>query len=80
MLSLQNFPESARREHIFPELKYGSLFSVSQLFDQGCTFNFTADQVSVTLDKKHILTGPRDNNTGIWTFPLANTFLTQPNT
>ena len=78
MLSLQNLPESARREHIYPELKSGALLSVSQLFNQGCTVNFTADQVRVTIDKQTILTGPREKITGLWTFPLANPLLTQP--
>ena len=52
MLSLQNLPEAARHEHIFLKLKSGSLLSVSKLFDKGCTVNFTADQVSVNLDKQ----------------------------
>ena len=34
MLSLQNFPEAERREHIFLELKYRSLLPAIQLFDQ----------------------------------------------
>ena len=78
MLSLQNLPEAARCEHIFPELKSGALLSVRQLFDQGCTVNFTADQVSVTLDKQTILAGPRENNMGLWAVPLENPLPTQP--
>ena len=80
MLSLQNLPEAARHEHIFLKLKSGSLLSVSKLFDKGCTVNFTADQVSVNLDKQTILTGPHDNNTGLWRFPLVNPSPTKPKT
>ena len=63
MLSLLNLPKAARREHIFPEQESGSLRSVSQIFDQGCTVNFKADQVSFTIYKQTILTGPSENNT-----------------
>ena len=78
ILSLQNLPEAARREHIYTKLKPRFLISVIQLFNQGCTVNFTSDQVSVNLDKQTILTGPNDNNMGLWTVPLANPSPTQP--
>ena len=78
MLSLQNLIESARREHIFTELKSRSLLYMSQIIDQICTVNFTADQVSITLDKQTILTGPRDRSTCLCTVPLFNPPLTQP--
>ena len=78
MLCLQKLPEAARYEHIFTKLKSGALLYVIQRFDQGCTFNFTSYQVSVTLNKQTILTGPCDNNTGLWTVPLANPSPTQP--
>ena len=78
MLSLQNLPAAARCEQIFPRLKSGSLLSMSQLFDQGYTVNFTVDQVSVTLDKQTIFTGPCDNNTGLWIVQLANSSPNQP--
>ena len=77
MLSLQNLSESARLEHIFPELKVVDPLCVSQIFDQGCTVNFTSYQVSVTLEKQTTLKCPRENSTGLWTFPMTNTSLTQ---
>ena len=77
MLSLQNLPDAAHREHIFPELKSRALLSVSQLSYHGRTVNFTSDQVSINLDKQTILTCPRYNNMGLWTVPLTNPYPTQ---
>ena len=77
MLCLQKLPEAARYEHIFTKLKSGALLYVIQRFDQGCMFNFTSYQVSVTLEKQTTLKCPRENSTGLWTFPMANTSLTQ---
>ena len=77
MLYLLNSPELAHHVQICTIIKSGSLLSMSQLCDQGFKLNFTVDQVSVTLDNQTILTGPRNNITGLWIVPLVNQFLTQ---
>jgi hypothetical protein len=46
-LNLPDLPISACLCHIFPSLTTGSLLSIGQLCDHGCTANFTATQLHI---------------------------------
>jgi hypothetical protein len=70
-LDLPNLPLAARRVHIVPALKSASLLSMGQLCDAGCTVTFDATSVTVFLDKKQILCGGRNRETGLWHLSLV---------
>jgi hypothetical protein len=50
-------PLGARQVHIFPGLKSGSLISIGQLCDHGCTATFNTTQVQIFYQDKVIMTG-----------------------
>ena len=65
-LDLPHLPLAARQCHLFPDLTSGSLISVGQLCDHGCTATFSADSVSVDLHGRAVLHGHRTPATGLW--------------
>ena len=71
MLDLPHLPPSARIAHIFPALASGSLLSIGQLCDHGCTATFHTNTVDIALDGATILTGTRSPTTNLWTIDLA---------
>jgi hypothetical protein len=83
-LPLPHLPPSAARCHLFPSLHQGSgsLLSIGQLCDHGCTATFTATDLTVTTDTHHILTGYRGGPHGHWLVDLQtdpNIISTDPN-
>jgi hypothetical protein len=51
-----------------------SLFSVGQLFNEGYIVTFKQDTVTICdSGNSHILSGPRDLNTGLWRINLRQT-------
>ena len=73
ILPIPGLPPEARKAHLFHELSQGSgsLVSLGQLCDSGCTATFTATTVQVHHKNKCILTGYRTTVTGLWHIPLT---------
>jgi hypothetical protein len=71
-LNLSQLPEQAREAHIIPGLTHSSLISIGKLCDSGCKATFDAKQVVITRNDKELISGPRDNQTGLWRIPLIN--------
>lgn len=71
-LNLRPLPRKARLVHLFPALQQQntSLLSIGKLCDAGCKATFTADQVTITLHGKQLLTGHRCPTTGLWLITL----------
>jgi hypothetical protein len=64
-------PIGACKADIFPGLKSGSLVSIGQLCDHGCTATFTATQVQIFHQERLILTGHRSIETNnLWMLQL----------
>ena len=70
-LNIPALPAHARRVHIFPDLQ-GSLLSIGDICDAGCTAIYTADVVKIK-DQwgAQILTGFRDALTRLWMIDVA---------
>ena len=71
-LRLPQLPAKARIGHIFTEFK-NPLLSVALLCDSDCKVNFTKQNVTVKLHHKTILTGYREQQTGLWRVQLSDT-------
>lgn len=70
-LNIPTLPAAAGKAHIFPSLTSGSLLSIGQLCDFGCTVNFNNTHMTVyNKENTTILTGKRDPTTGMWRVPL----------
>jgi hypothetical protein len=64
-------PLGARIAHIFPGLKSGSLISIGQLCDHGCTAFFDAKQLRISYNNEIIMTGFRSVDTNnLWLLQL----------
>jgi hypothetical protein len=63
-------PHTTRQAHILPGLAQHSLLSVLQMCDIGFSVIFTAADVTVKNGKSTILTGLRDQDSGLWRVPL----------
>jgi hypothetical protein len=66
-LNIPSLPPAARTAHIFPGLSNGSLISIGQLCDHGCTATFTSDTVRIELNNTVVLRGGRSPCTRLWT-------------
>ncbi|ACI65279.1 predicted protein [Phaeodactylum tricornutum CCAP 1055/1] len=66
-LNIPSLPPAARTAHIFPGLSNGSLISIGQLCDHGCTATFTSDTVRIALNNTVVLRGGRSPYTRLWT-------------
>lgn len=69
MLDIPSLPLAARHCHLFPDLTTGSLISVGQLCDYGCTAQFTATTVTIQHDGSTVLHGDRTSPSGLWIVP-----------
>jgi hypothetical protein len=65
-LNLPQLPVAARLCHLFPHLTTGSLLSVGQLCDHGCTAVFTQTDLRIHLDGQLLLYGTRQPPFGHW--------------
>ena len=74
LLNIPELPTIARTGHIFPSLQHHALISIGVLCDAGCKVDFDRDRVSVKLQGREILSGPRDNDR-LWriNLPTAST-------
>jgi hypothetical protein len=79
-LLLIDLPPQAWQAHILPGLVHNSLISVGQLFDIGCSVNFTQDQVTVSKNEKCVMYGYRDPKSRLWRVDLKKEFETKDET
>jgi hypothetical protein len=73
-LDIPKLNAAASTAHVLPGMANHYLLSVGQLCDEGYIVTFK--QASVTIcdsEKSHILSGPRDLNTGLWRINLKQT-------
>ena len=66
LLDIPQLPEKARRTHLFPYLASGSLLSIGQLCDAGCTALFDKYKLYIFFNGKIILQGTRQKSK-LWT-------------
>jgi hypothetical protein len=65
-LDLPLLPLAARKTNLFPHLASGSLLSIGQLCDHGCTAHFTKNKLYIFYERKLIMQGTRQPNK-LWT-------------
>ena len=63
-------PPEAGKAHIFPALTSGSLISIGQLCDYGCTAIFTDKTVDILRHGISVLKGSRSPTTKLWSIDL----------
>jgi hypothetical protein len=70
-LDIPGLSSAASIAHFFPGMSHHSLLSVQQLFDEGYIVTFQQDTVTIcNSDNSKLLSGPRDNTTGLWRINL----------
>jgi hypothetical protein len=72
-LLLPTLPPKACKVHIFPNLAFGSLVSIRQLCDHGCTAHFDAATVTIRLHSKMSMKGCQLPIIHLWTLDLPET-------
>jgi hypothetical protein len=73
-LDIPDLNAAASKAHVFPEMANHSLLSVVQLCDEGYIVTFKQDTVTIcNSGSSHLLSVPRDVNTGLWRINLKNT-------
>ena len=65
-LNIPHLPIAARQAHIFPALASGSLLSIGQLCDHGCSAYFDNKKLYILHNGRIIMQGTRDK-TKLWT-------------
>jgi hypothetical protein len=74
-LDIPGVNTAASKSHLFPGMAHHSLLSVGQLYDEGYTVTFQQNTVTIcNSDNSKLLSGPRDDTTGLWRINLK-----QPN-
>ena len=71
-LNIPDLPATATQAHVFDELASGSLLSIGQLCDAGCTAYFTKEKLYIFHNRKIIMRGARQANK-LWTLDAAPT-------
>jgi hypothetical protein len=70
-LDIPELNAAASKAHVFPGMANHSLLSVGQLCDKGYIVTFKNASVTVcNSQKSQIMSGPRDLDTGLWSFNL----------
>lgn len=64
-LDIPGLSQAATTAHIFPQLT-NTLIFISQLCDNGCEENITANDVIIQHNNATILDATRDDDTGLW--------------
>jgi hypothetical protein len=65
---------AASKAHVFPGMAHHSLLSVVQYCDEGYIVTFRRDTVTIcNSDNAKLLSGPRDDTTGLWRINLKQT-------
>jgi hypothetical protein len=72
-LDIPEFNAAVSKSHVFPGLAHHSLLSVGQLCGEGYILTFQRDTVTIcNSDNAKLLTGPRDDTTGLWRINLKH--------
>jgi hypothetical protein len=80
-LDIPELNATASKSHFFPGMAHHSLFSVGQLWDEGYIVTFRRDTVTIcNSDNAKLLSGPRDDTTGLWRINLKQTVKHIPET
>jgi hypothetical protein len=73
-LDIPELSAAASKAHFFPGMVHHSLLSVGQLCDEGYIVTFRQDTVTIcNSDNSELLSGPRDETTGLWGINLKHT-------
>jgi hypothetical protein len=73
-LDIPELDAASSKAHVFPGMAHHSLLSVGQLCDEGYIFNFQQDTVTIcNSERSKLLSGPRDETTGLWRINLKQT-------
>jgi hypothetical protein len=80
-LDIPRLNAAASKAHILTGMAHYSLLSVGQLCDEGYIVTFRRDTVTIcNSENSKLLTGPRDDTTGLWRINLKQTIKHKPNT
>jgi hypothetical protein len=70
-LDIPKLNANVSKAHVFPGMAHHSLLSVGQLCDEGYIVTFQRDTVIIcNSDNSKLLSGPRDDTTGLWRINL----------
>jgi hypothetical protein len=73
-LDIPKLNAAASKANVFPGMAHHSLLSVGQLCDEGYKVTFQRDTVAIcNSDNSKLLSGPRDETTGLWRINLTQT-------
>jgi hypothetical protein len=73
-LDIPELNSAASKSHVFPYMAHYSLLSVVHLCDEGYIVTFRQDTVTISNSKSsELLSGPRDETTGLWRINLKHT-------
>jgi hypothetical protein len=73
-LDIPELNSAASKAHVFPGMAHHSLLSVGQLCDEGYIVTFQRDTVTIcNSENSKLLSGPRDETTGLWRINLKQT-------
>jgi hypothetical protein len=73
-LDIPELNAAASKPHVFPGMAHHSLLSVGQLCDKGYIVTFQQDTVTIcNSESSKLLSGPRDETTGLWRINLKQT-------
>ena len=76
----KELPPEARTANVFTQLTEGSLTSIGQYCDYGCTATFDEDHVYTHYNNRLILKGNRNHSNKLWYFNLNSKTLVQLHT
>ena len=65
-LNIPTLPDQATSVHLFPSFASGSLLSVGQLYDAGCTATFTRTSTEISHNGQPIIQGKCHPATALW--------------
>jgi hypothetical protein len=73
-LDIPELNAAASKAHVLPGMAHHSLLSVGQLCDEGYRVTFQRDTVTIcNSENSRLLSGPRDETTGLWQINLTQT-------
>jgi hypothetical protein len=73
-LHIPELNAAASKAHVFPGMAHHSLLSVRQLCDEGYKVTFQRNMVTIcNSENSKLLSGPRDDTTGLWRINLTQT-------
>jgi hypothetical protein len=73
-LGIPKLNAAASKSHVFPGMAHHSLLSVGQFCDEGYILTFRQDTVTIcNSNSSKLLSGPRDETTGLWQINLKQT-------